>query len=44
MKGFMPYGRVKFGRRFAALAKEAGVRHQLRNRAEVYQQVKFIGR
>ncbi|WP_414463404.1 hypothetical protein [Hyphomicrobium sp. DY-1] len=44
VKGFSAYGRVEFGKKFAELAREAGMRHLLRNRSEVYQQVKLIGR
>ncbi|WP_414462360.1 hypothetical protein [Hyphomicrobium sp. DY-1] len=44
VKDFMAYGRVEFGKKFAELARDAGMRHLLRNRSEVYQQVKLNGR
>ena len=36
--------RTEFARRFASIATEAGIRHVRRNRMDVYQDVKLIGR
>lgn len=43
-RGYVPYARKEFARQFGAVARLVGMPTQLRNRVEIYRQVRLIGR